>query len=403
MSSLNLEISPRTGKNSTGQSDLQESSRRSLYLPDERVPAGGGYIPSLDGLRAVSIGLVIAAHILPAVIPIPGGLGVTIFFFISGFLITRLLFAEYKETGRLSLPRFYARRFLRLYPVLLVYIGAFVLIAQIHGQGFHPVELNSVLFYFVNYLYAMRDLAGEKLVYPIGTLWSLAVEEHFYLIVPVLLLLLRGRPKLLLCFAATICAACLAIRFSYVRLWPQILGTEFIYLRSETRFDSIAFGVILAVLCELPVGRILIARATSPLWLGFAFGGLFVSLAYRDPVFRETLRYTVQGLSIFVIVATLVFSDKIRIANIVLNASLVVWLGRLSYSLYIWHLGVNAEIVRAFPHPPFIVMPLISLAGMLVLAILSYYLIEQPFLNLRRYLHPKARTVSSPAQSPGTN
>ena len=156
-----------------------------MALRDVSLKATSGYVPSLDGMRAFSIALVLFGHLLaPPMLAGIGGFGVTIFFFISGFLITRLLFVEINDTHRIAIGKFWLRRVLRLYPAVVVSITFMALLAVYRGEKLDTIELASVFFYFTNYLTASRELSNTPFMFPIGALWSLAVEEHFYLIFP---------------------------------------------------------------------------------------------------------------------------------------------------------------------------------------------------------------------------
>lgn len=139
------------------------------------------YLPALDGIRAICILLVFVGHQGFDKV-IPGGIGVTIFFFLSGFLITNILFAEYRKAGRISLRNFYMRRLLRLYPALLFMLGVFTLYLTCTGQAFAGSELVAALFYFENYHRLYINPAADQF----WILWSLAIEEHFYLVFPFL-------------------------------------------------------------------------------------------------------------------------------------------------------------------------------------------------------------------------
>jgi peptidoglycan/LPS O-acetylase OafA/YrhL len=352
------------------------------------MAAGEGLVPSLDGLRAISILLVVLAHFVTPTIP--GGLGVTVFFFISGFLIARLLFAESKLTNNVNLPAFYLRRFLRLYPVILVYVVFVVAVALLRGTPIHGIEITSVLFYFVNYLFAAYQLAGLSFTLPISQFWSLAVEEHFYFFIPLVVLLIRANPRVLIAICLGVCIGSLALRVIYLSEWPALVDTKFVYTHSETRFDSIAYGVLLAATCETTTGRRMVRALASPLGFWLAAIVLLGTLAYRDPFFRETARYSLQGLALLPIAGTLVFTTHLRMLNIVLNSSIAVWIGQLSYSLYVWHQGVadlvgTASLGWATP----VVLVMASLA----VAAASYYLIEKPFLRLRKNLRPRSGGV----------
>src|SRR5262245_6279726 len=138
--------------------------------------ASSEYIPSLDGMRAVAILLVVLSHLGLEHI-VPGRLGVTLFFFISGFLITRLLIAEASKARAISIGAFYARRFLRLAPALLLMLAVVALAwTQFVGPVNGP-QLLAGIFYMMNYFI----IFGGLTTMPIGILWSLAVEEHYYL------------------------------------------------------------------------------------------------------------------------------------------------------------------------------------------------------------------------------
>jgi peptidoglycan/LPS O-acetylase OafA/YrhL len=168
-----------------------------------------GYIPGLDGIRACAVMMVLIAHIGFEHI-IPGGFGVTVFFFISGFLITRLLLAELGETGRIDLPRFYIRRFLRLLPALYVMLILTGVLLIAMGDVPKLWETVAAFTWTMNYHYAVLAFTNELRVAPWEHLWSLAVEEHFYLIYPLVLVIFRRNLPLALKVSALICVTSLA-------------------------------------------------------------------------------------------------------------------------------------------------------------------------------------------------
>ena len=158
------------------------------------------YLPALDGLRALSILLVVASHLGLGHI-IPGGLGVTIFFFISGFIITRMLLSENARCGAISLTAFYVKRAFRLAPALLVYILLCLLSFAALGEPIPLLDITAAIFYAANYYNVFHGWGGGA-ESPLSILWSLAVEEHFYLAFPLLLLVMRrrlGKCLLVLC------------------------------------------------------------------------------------------------------------------------------------------------------------------------------------------------------------
>lgn len=371
-----------------------------LYLTPERTPASHGYVPSLDGLRALSILFVMVGHLVSGKLA-PGGFGVQVFFVISGFLIARLMLAEQKETGGVSLPRFYLRRFLRLYPVTLVYSLAVVGVFLATGLAFHWGELFSVLGYYSNYYYLWYERVHPGTPdLPFGIFWSLAVEEHFYLLFPPLFLLLKGRADRLFWAMLAVCAGGLVLRLVAGSLDPQLIASRALYYRTEFRIDAIAWGVLLAAACETGWGRALLARLAQPAAFGLGLALLASTFVLRDPFFRETWRYSLQGASLFVLFAGVLFSPRYRRVQQALNLAPIVWIGRLSYSLYVWHL-CTPDLSRALlPHAGPAVQIAAQFALSFLLAALSYYGLEQPLARWRRRLGGVKTPAAPQAQPP---
>ena len=369
----------RGGRNGAG-----EARARPLHLAPGRVPAADGWVPSLDGLRAVSIALVMAAHLVSDKLA-PGGFGVAVFFTISGFLIARLLLAEHKKRGRVDLAAFYKRRMLRLYPAMAGYVAIVVAVYLAGGRPVGWGEVAAVLTYVANYFYVWADGAGVRTLMPFGVFWSLAVEEHFYLLFPPLLVLLGARPRRLLVAVALVCAGELAWRGLAVRLDPRLAGPLPLgYYRTDFRLDSLAWGVGLAVLCEMERGRALIRRLGGAAPMLAALALLVVTFAVRGEGFRQTWRYSLQGLALTTLFCGLLFSGRWRLAQIALNLPAIVWVGRLSYSLYIWHEATPAIADHLLPGAPLPAQWAARLGLSFALAAASYYGLEKPFLRLRR-------------------
>lgn len=363
-----------------------------MIEPLPPVSATKGHIQGLNGLRCLSILIVIIGHFFLGEYSGISSLGVYIFFVISGFLITRLLLAEAKETGEVRIGAFYWRRLLRLFPVLIVYMIVVVLFAQMHSIPAPLIEIASVFLYFVNYLKSYYELAGTQHVLPIGVLWSLSVEEHFYLIAPLFIAFVRASPGKVLAFAIVMIVAPLLIRVGYVIQWPEWSNTNRIYMASETRFDSIAYGVFLAAICELsPEGRIRKA-ISSPQALIAGIALLVLSTVIRDDFFRDTLRYSLRGIGALLIVAPIVFSPRLGLLQNIANSPPAEWIGKLSYSLYIWHgaawfflsnIGMTKTMLTSFA----------ELGVTFVLAVASYYLVEMPVLKWRNKASTRRKGV----------
>ena len=370
---------------------------RPLRLGPERMAAAEGWAPSLDGLRALSIGLVMVGHLISDRLA-PAGFGVATFFVISGFLISRLLLAEAKRTGSVSLPRFYGRRLLRLYPALLGYVAIVTLTYAATGHRFSGQEICAVVFYYANYFYVWVSAhPAVTAIMPFGIFWSLAVEEHFYLVFPPLLLALRGRAGRLFWAMAAVCAAELAWRLFSVAHDPALAGPESpIYYRTDYRLDSLAFGVALTAACETARGRAAVLWLGRPLPVALATIALLASFGWRDPAFRETFRYSLQGAALAVLLGAVLFQRWLRPVQLGLNLPVLAWVGRLSYSLYIWHLA-TPEIARTLlPGAGEPVQVVARVALTFALAAASYYALERPVLRLRRRLGSRAGRARPP-------
>jgi peptidoglycan/LPS O-acetylase OafA/YrhL len=352
-----------------------------------KVPkAPAFHIPSLDGVRAASFLVVFVAHAgLPDLIP--GGFGVTVFFFLSGYLITTLMRMEWEALGTVSLKQFYLRRALRILPpfylTLALATGAAALGVLPGGFSFSAVLAQAL--HAANFWIILHGYPGQ----PGGTgvYWSLAVEEHFYLVFPLVFIALRrwvhthgGRATILY----VMCAAILAWRM--VLVYGLDASLDRTYVASDTRIDSILYGCALAV-----YGNPMIdgpSRFSEASWkwaiLPVAVGVLLFSFLYRGPAFRETTRYSLQGLAL-----TPVFVTAIRYPRWLvyrpLNTRAASFLGVLSYSLYLVH-HVILFIVQAHLAIPPVGQAVVALALSVGLAWTIYRFVEKPCAALRKRL-----------------
>jgi peptidoglycan/LPS O-acetylase OafA/YrhL len=307
------------------------------------------------------------------------------------------LIVENADTGRISLPLFYLRRVLRLYPVIIAFTVCVIALDIVFGRPYNLIEPMGAFGYFSNYLSVYLISHGVGRLMPYDVFWSLSVEEHFYILFPLAFLWLRGDPSRLLWALAGLFVVCLGLRLGVVWLCPDYLNTDTIYLESQYRLDSIGFGVALALACQLSAGRRLLRRLTHPLATAGSLATIAACLVVRDPWFRETLRYTLEGCAIDVLLVAVLFGDTLRFVQRALNTGALIWVGRLSYSIYIWHEGVASFLPRT-GYPAWQVAA-IDLSATAAAAVASYYLVEQPFLQLRRYLRtsePAAILQASP-------
>lgn len=337
------------------------------------------YQAHLDGLRAISILLVAVGHAGFGHI-LPGGLGVTVFFFISGFLITSLLLKEREQTNNIDLKGFYLRRFWRLTPPVVLHVVLSLLMLYAINGSVKWIEPASVFFYFANYYKIFEHYAMTGAQYsPFDIYWSLAVEEHFYLFFTPLLVFIRSR-RAVLVLTLLLLLIPLSIRVGVTAVFDPVFAEEYTYRATDARLDSIAYGCLLALMGA--------ARFSGPkAMLLFVLGlcGLLGSLLYRDEYFRQVTRYSVQGVSLLLVCGPLIFSNQLDWARKILSNPALVYIGKLSYSLYLYHwlaliwvyTFVGAQPVNLQWQGAYWLLTL-------GLSMLSYYAIERPSVSLRR-------------------
>lgn len=337
-------------------------------------------IPSLDGFRALSVTIVLAGHAGISRL-IPGGFGVTVFFFLSGFLITTLFLREAARHGGISLRAFYFRRLLRLSPPLfttLALVYALVAAGQLPG-GLDPWAIGSQALYLYNY-YATLPGATEG-AQGFHVLWSLSVEEHFYLVYPLLMLaLLSGRAKVR--HVGMLLAAFCAWRLVN---W-YLLGTPaaHIYMRSDTRFDSILWGCLLALWqAEGTAARLMPDRAgPRAAWLAGALALLALCFLWRGDAFRETWRYTLQGIALLPLFHYAVTRPDLAVFR-PLNWRPLAMVGAWSYSIYLIHYVIlNGLEFHGLALPPLLAFLVAGGLAILYAALLARY-VEAPVRGLR--------------------
>lgn len=363
-------------------------------------------IPSLDGLRALSVLIVLTAHAGYGHL-IPGGLGVTIFFFLSGYLITTLMLREHERTGTISIRDFYIRRVFRLLPPLLVTLTiAYALtFAGLLTGGISIKGLLAQILYFANY-YAIFFDAGNTVPDGSGILWSLAVEEHFYIFYPAAVLLLMAARRHAGSMATVFIVCCIGVLVWRLNLALQPdFKPERTYYATDTRIDSILYGCILALrfnpLRNGPVSpgtRDTSSSMSNSDWALFLGGALtlLVTLLVRDPLFRETVRYSLQGLALMPI-----FYYSIRhAANFpftMLNNKYMAKIGVYSYSIYLIHHICIKAIETNFPSltasQPVLVLATLAISILYAAAIDTY--IDPYFRALRRRFRPAGNWTSA--------
>jgi peptidoglycan/LPS O-acetylase OafA/YrhL len=329
-----------------------------------------GYVPALDGLRGVAIALVVSTHYFH--VPAGGaGAGVGLFFVLSGYLITTLLLEERAETGRIRLRAFYLRRARRLFPALAVLLAVYLVGATVQGR--EHAALRAVAaggFYTANIAQAYwPHLIGHE---PLGPLWSLAEEEQFYLLWPAVLILAlayRLRSFLIPLLGAAILAIWIERFWLY---YADHAAMQRLYTSPESAADRILTGVLLALLLRRGF-RIHPLLGAVGLWL-------FLFLAFVGAV--GTIGGPIIDVAGFVIVGLAVEAGSSTAR--VLAWRPLIWLGLISYSLYLWHVVALSWFGYADRG--------LALALAVLVAWLSYRYVEIPFRKRRR-----AESVVAPA------
>ncbi len=327
---------------------MSMSSVRICVEPSYRAAtprAGFEKIYGLDGLRLISVLIVLIRH-FDISDKVPGGFGVSVFFFISGFLICRMLLAEELETGGIGLRAFYIRRFIRLLPPLvLMGIITIPILLKLYPDSFSWAQVISAFAYLGNIqtiIVRLYDLPDGLTAYE--PLWSLAVEEHFYLLLPLLLMFVHDLQRRIWLVFLLGCLPPLLLRFSFAMLLTPEHADIINYRFTFTRIDAMAWGV-LATLC-LEAGWIrtdMFSRLGHFLIWGGALACL-LSLLHWSEFYEVALKYTPQTLAISCSVLGVLFSPQYDWLRSALEWKPVAFLGKASYEIYLWHLPIFAVV-----------------------------------------------------------
>ncbi len=333
-----------------------------------------GYRPALDGMRAAAVVLVMVRHLGQPVGVGGGTVGVGIFFALSGFLITTLLVEERQEAGRVDLRRFWLRRACRLLPALAVVLAAVVAwFGLVEHQSYRGPAAFAAL-----YAGNWAQIGGR----PFGVLahvWTLAVEEHFYLVWPLVFLALS---RLRLRAAAAVTLG-LAVASTALRLGLYVAGAapERLQMGTDTRLD----GLLLGCAAAFVVAR---GRARVALPVAGAAAVTLVALVGLQPYhpFMLTAGYVVIPVATLLVIGHVVGAHG-GAAPSPLTAALgwrpLARVGRISYGLYLWHLPVYAVLLPLLLDLPVAVRSVAVMAASLAMATLSYVAVERPFLGLK--------------------
>ncbi len=334
-------------------------------------------LPMLDGLRAISVALVVFSHLqatrgFPTFAPLApivgdlGSLGVRVFFVFSGFLITHLLIEEERRNGRISLSDFYARRAIRILPALGVFLLAMFVGERLGWLLLRPGDWFHALTFTMDY--------SPRPGWPMGHLWSLSVEEQFYLVWPALIVVLGMASALRVAMAVVILMPVLR-----VALWvgiPQY--RDYMDQSFETVADALAIGCVLAgVRTSLGRRRLYLALIGSRAFVLVPMLVAFINSQEIHPIAFMLVGETVMNAGIAVIIDWSLRNPDGYIGA-VFESRPARFVGVRSYSLYLWQQPFLNHRATAFATS----FP-INIVLACVAAILSYALVERPFAKLR--------------------
>ncbi|CUI40541.1 O-acetyltransferase OatA [Achromobacter xylosoxidans] len=341
------------------------------------------YIKGLNALRALSVALVIMSHVgILAAVSSPAlksfftvfnaFTGVMFFFVISGFLITTLLIAEKERTGTIGIKNFFARRALRILP--LYYLA--LLIAALFG--FFGVQKIPVEALINGVTYTYNFVQQKHNVGFLSHLWSLAVEEQFYLIWPFLFLLMIGKPWRLV----VLCMVCTLICYSVARSFNWYDPIHNIYYLGRW-FIPAAYPIFIGCIFALVLHYNAAAKRMLGSWACLAIALAFLAVPL---VFRHTLSSLNQQYLVAVGVGLLICwisRNQHRKTVQALEVGPIAYMGKISYGLYVWQ-GIftgNGNIdSHHWPPQPFA----IGVALTLVVSVISYHWFEMPFLRMKK-------------------
>jgi len=363
-----------------------------------RAAATNDYVAELDGLRGIAILLVMVHRLYPHAREMPwpieaGWVGVDLFFVISGSLIAGILLDTRGDPGYFR--NFYARRVLRIFPLFYLLVGGMLLAFSLAGHRDFLREAGSPLWYLLQLGNIPEGLLGLDPPYWLAPVWSLAIEEQFYLTFP--LFVRWSEPARLGRRLVTIALLALGVRLVTTALVPDRERLQ--YMFTLCRLDTIALGCWLAVFVrseKYQAWRASLPRVLPLVFAGAAAVGLATQLD-RTTWFGRTFGYTVVALG-FAALVLWTLEHRDRAATAILRAAPLRYMGKLCFGLYLLHRPadtlVTAFVARTGLDGASLAWLPVKLAVALALASTSWWLLEQPFLRQKRRFTSKAQRLT---------
>jgi peptidoglycan/LPS O-acetylase OafA/YrhL len=337
------------------------------------------HIPGLDGLRAIAVFLVIFYHF--GFSHVPGGNGVMIFFVLSGFLITWLLLDEKSKSGEVSISGFYRRRLFRILPAFNIYWLMVIILLFVTHKHILWGHAFSALGYVTDYYNAAKGDPNDAFSHT----WSLAIEEQFYLLWPVVFSRFRHNLKAMSHFLMALILAVWTYRIILCFFFKVDQG--WIYAAFDTRMDSLAIGCLLAVLLKRSVLTAFWKFVCSYPWLPLVTVGLLSLSIYDGGAllvrYRDVVGFAIEPVLIAVLLVQVVALSSNRMWRWI-ESPVLRFLGRISYSLYLYQQIILFSIRKRLSGEPVAIQLLIAVLVTTMVATFSYFAIERPFLSLKR-------------------
>ena len=348
-------------------------------------PLGPGRIPQLDGLRGIAVGMVVLFHYGEGLGDVPvlgaiasrGWVGVDLFFVMSGFLIGGIVIANKDADNLFSV--FYFRRFLRIFPLYYLLLSAVAIFIWV---GWMPQPGGRGLIFYVVYLQNIVGvITGDPGPVWLQPTWSLAVEEHFYLLLPTLVVLTPSRYFKQVLIAGILIAISMRV-LGY--LIPINHPRDFALFFTPCRSDGLFYGVLLAWMIRVGHTSVPVDRRIIYCYLGFATFLFVFLLAHQTEFLLFTVGLSVLGPLFFCVVALSIMHERGPVA-LITKAKLLRWVGIRTYAIYLFHVPALVSVGSFFhltgisPHG--LTRPL-ALALTFVCATASWSMIEAPLIAL---------------------
>jgi peptidoglycan/LPS O-acetylase OafA/YrhL len=352
---------------------------------------GQKHLPALDGVRMLAVFLVILFHF--GLRGVPGAHGVMIFFVLSGFLITWLLLQEQESTGTISLRGFYRRRTVRIFPAFYAFWVYVAVLSLVRGRDGSWAPAWSAFFYVSNYYSALQGHPENAFSHT----WSLSIEEQFYLLWPFVFLMCRQNLQVM----TKLLVGVILVVGTHRAVLSAVfhVNQSYIYSAFDTRIDQLLIGCLLAVSLRrrmlMSFWNAACAHAAMPLLTVAAILASIYIGPTLLPRYRHVVGFTVEPLLMAVFLAQVIALSSTRLWTW-LDAAPVRYLGRISYSLYLYQQVTLSPVRRILGAYPETVQLFVAIAVTIVVASMSYYFIERPFMQWK-HRRPARRPVEEPA------